>query len=300
MEVSAAGATAWHRGRLDARAAPSELLFGHMHEDCSIELGVFPVGSRVFSIASAGCTAMALARGREVVAVDVNPVQVAYARERFSGGPISRGAAERLIGFGRALAPLVGWRRSRVREFLDLDEPSEQVAFWRHHLNTRRFRAAMTAALSRAVLGLLYAPALLECVPNRFGTVMRGRLERGFARHSNRDNPYARAFLLGEHSPASPSPEAKEIQLVQADAADFLERAPAGSFDGFTLSNVLDGADPAYRRRLSAAVARAAAPGALMVVRSFAEPATPSASNRAAEDRAMIWGKVEVQPAAGP
>lgn len=296
--MSEAGATAWDRGRLDARAAPSELLFGRMHEDCSIELGVFPPGSRVFSIASAGCTAMALARGREVVAVDVNPVQVAYTRERFSGGPISRGAAERLMGFGRALAPFVGWRRSRVREFLDLDNPSEQIAFWRRRLNTRRFRAAMTAALSRTVLGLLYAPALLECVPDQFGKVMHGRMERGFARHSNRDNPYARAFLLGDHPPALPPPEAKNIQLVHADAADFLERAPAESFDGFTLSNILDGADPAYRQRLSAAVARAAAPGALMVIRSFAEPATASTSNRAAEDRAMIWGTVEVKPAA--
>ena len=299
MELMASVAeTAWERGRFDARAGPSKLLFGRMHEDAAIELDALRPGGRIFCIASAGCTAMELSRRSEVVAADINPVQIAYARERFLGERGSLGAAERMMAFGRGLAPLVGWRPSRVHEFLDLALPEEQVAYWRRHLDTRRFRAATDAILSTPVLSMLYARPLLRCLPQNFGRVLRSRMERCFARHPNRDNAYARALILGELPDGAVPPEAKGIRLVQADAAACLESEPPESFDGFTLSNILDGATDAYRQRLSAAVRRAAAPGAVAVIRSFGEPQVASPTNRAAEDRAMLWGIVDVKPAA--
>jgi S-adenosylmethionine:diacylglycerol 3-amino-3-carboxypropyl transferase len=290
--------TAWERGRLDARAGPSKLLFGRMHEDASIELGAFRPGGRIFCIASAGCTAMALSPRHEVVAADINPVQVDYARRRFLGEAGSGGAAERMMARGRGFAPLVGWRSSRIREFLDLAVPSQQIAYWRRHLDTRRFRAAMDVILSPAVLGIFYARPLLRCLPQNFGVVLRARMERCFARHSNRDNAHARALLLGELSDAPAPAEARGIRLVHADAATLLESEEPGSFDGFTLSNVFDGASEAYRRRLSVAVRRAAAPGAVVVLRSFGEPRVASPTNRADDDRSMLWGVVEVASAA--
>ncbi len=243
---------------------------------------------------------MELSRRHEVVAADINPVQIEYARRRFLGESGLRGAAERMMAFGRVLAPLLGWRPSRVREFLDLAVPAEQVAYWHRHLDTRRFRAAMDTVLSNAVLGKLYARPFLRALPQNFGSVLRGRLERCFARHSNRDNAHARFLLLGELSECAAPPEAKRIRLVHADAATCLENEPPQSFDGFTLSNILDGATDAYRQRLSAALRRAAAPGAVVVIRSFGEPRAASPTNRAAEDRAMLWGIVDVKPAAAP
>jgi S-adenosylmethionine:diacylglycerol 3-amino-3-carboxypropyl transferase len=290
--------TAWERGRFDARAGPSKLLFGRMHEDASIELGAFRPGGRVFCIASAGCTAMELSRRHEVVATDINPIQIAYASRRFSGEFGCRGAAERMMAFGRFFAPLVGWRLARVREFLDLAVPAEQVAYWRRHLDTWRFRAAMDAILSTAVLGKLYARPFLRSLPPNFGRVMRGRMERCFSRHPNRDNAYARALLLGELSDCPAPPEAKGIRIVHADATTCLESEPPESFDGFTLSNILDGATDAHRQRLSAAVRRAAAPGAVVVLRSFGEPKDTPLTKRAAEERAMLRGIVDVKPAA--
>ncbi len=85
---------------------------------------------------------MALAPDHEVVAVDVNPAQLQYAECRIAGEPPLPGTVERLMGMGRAFAPLVGWWRGRVR-----------------------------------------------CFP-----VLRGRMERCFARHANATNPCLRAL----------------------------------------------------------------------------------------------------------
>jgi S-adenosylmethionine:diacylglycerol 3-amino-3-carboxypropyl transferase len=289
--------TVWERGRLDARGGPRQVLFGRMYEDASIELDAFGRGSRIFCIASAGCTAMKLAPHHDVVAVDINPVQLAYAERRLNGDPGFRGRAERVMDFARFFAPLAGWWPSRVRTFVELDDPAEQMAYWEGHLDTWRFRAALDALFSVTALRSVYSSPLLDVLPKRLGAVMRRRMERCFAQHPNRSNPYARSLLLGELSPDPPPLEAKNIRLVHADAAGFLENQPPASFDGFTLSNILDGAGDAYRQRLFAAVKRAAAPGAAIVLRSFSDADASSPANRAADDRAMLWGSVLVRPA---
>lgn len=290
--------TAWNGGRFDHRAGPGQLLFGRMYEDASIELDAFPPGGRVFCIASAGCTAMKLAPRHEVVAVDLNPVELAYAARRFAGEPESRGTVERIMAFGRGLATTVGWWPARLRAFLDLHDPVEQVAYWRHHLDTWRFRVAFDGLLSVLALRAIYASPFLEFLPPHFGAVMRGRMERCFSLHANRTNPYPRALLLGEWRDEPPPPEATTIRLVHADAASYLEAAPAASFHGFALSNILDGASAAYATRLFAAVRHAAAPDAIVVLRSFREAPVVSPANRAAEDRAMLWGVVDVKAVA--
>jgi hypothetical protein len=295
--TNSAAETVWEHGRFDARGGPGKVLFGRMYEDAAIEVAAFRPGGRVFCIASAGCTAMMLAPRHEVVAVDINPVQLAYAEQRFSGERGIHGTAERVMAFGRSFAPLAGWWPARVRGFLDLDDPAAQIEFWREHLDTFRFRTAIDGLMSLTALRAVYAAPFLDFLPPRLGAVMRARMERCFARHANLTNPYARALLLGELSTAAPPPEAKEIELVHADAASWLERQPAGSIDGFALSNILDGADDAYRLRLFDAVKRAARPDAVVVLRSFREPPAAMSTNRAADDRAMLWGIVDVRPA---
>lgn len=291
--------TAWEGGRFDTRRGEPRVLFGRMYEDSAIERAAFAPGGRVFCIASAGCTAMQLAtRHDSVVAVDINPAQLAYAGQRIAGVAMAHGTAEQVMRFGRTLLPLAGWSVATLRAFLDLDDPAAQHAFWRERLDTRRFRAGLDTLLSVATLRAAYSPGLLASLPRRFGAVMRGRMERCFRTHPNRTNPYARALLLGELARDAPPPEARRVRLVHADAASFLERSAAASFHGFTLSNILDGATGAYRERLFRAVAHAAAPGAVVVLRSFGEPVGDTPGNRAADDRSLLWGVVAVRPAA--
>ncbi len=287
----------WERGRLDARVGPRQVLFGRMYEDASVELNAFRPRGRVMCIASAGCTAMKLAPHQAVVAVDINPVQLLYAKRRFDGDLGFRGRAERIMDFMRFWGPLAGWWPSRVRAFLELDDPGEQMEYWKRELNTWCFRAAVDGLFSVMALRSVYAPRFIDFLPKRLGSVMRGRMERCFGRHPNRSNPYARSLLLGELSSEPPPPQAKDIRLVHADAASFLENEPPASFDGFTLSNILDGVDDAYRQRLFTAIKRAAAPGAVTVLRSFSEADASSPANRAADDRAILWGSVLVRPA---
>jgi len=288
--------TPWEAGRFDKRGGPRKVLFGQMYEDVAIERAAFEPGARVFCIASAGDTAMALSLAHEVTAIDINPVQLAYARSRLDGAPAVTGSAERLVGLGRGAMALFGWRRAVLERFLELDDPSVQREYWRVHLDTLGFRLATDALLSLSGLKAVYASPFLAILPPHFGRVLRGRLERCFASHSNRGNRYARALLLGE-LPLAPAFDARRIALVGGDAAGFLEQCAPASFDAFTLSNILDGAPAGYRQRLFAAVGRAAAPGARVVLRSFAEPTHATPYDAAARDSSILWGVVDVRPA---
>jgi Protein of unknown function (DUF3419) len=270
-----------------------------MHEDWAIEARVLPPASRVLCIASAGCTALALAaRGHETHAVDVNPAQVAYVRSRMLGEPVRDGAAERLLAAGRRLARLAGLSTAVIARFLAMDDPVEQEAAWRERVAGRRLRFAASAALSRPALCAVYARDLVRSLPAGFGRVVLERVRRGVGRHPNRSNPYLHRLLAGAacEDPLDPSPP--QLWLEVTDVLRHLRRCPPAAFDGFALSNVLDGADPRYGHAVAAEVRRTARPGAVVVLRTFAEPSGPAAARWAAEDRSMLWGGVVVESAA--
>jgi hypothetical protein len=203
------------------------------------------------------------------------------------------GAAERLLALGRKLARVAGWSREKLVKFLNLSDCAEQGEYWDRRLDTPIWRAAVDTFLAPHLLRLCYAGPFVESLPRDFGAQLRRRLRRGWISHPNRHNPYATALLLGV-PPADPGAALCPIQFVCADAADFLESSPPAAFDAFALSNIGDGAPLGYLRRLRAAMERAAAPGAVVVSRTFAEPGSNTVANWAALDRSLLWGGVEV------
>ncbi len=289
--------TAWRAGRFDGKSAGQRVLFGRMYEDAAIELAAFVGARRVFCIASAGCTALTLSADHEVVACDINRAQLAYTERRIAGAALANGSAERIMSALRAVAPIAGWTRKAITRFLALDEGTAQLDYWHRVLDTRRFRAGLAAALSMTGLRAWYAPRLLAVLPAQFARVLRTRMERAFSLHPNQVNPYAALLLTGETQTPPSRATATNIELVLSDAATYLASCAPGSFDGVSLSNILDGASPDYAKRLFAAVRHASSAHAVVVRRSFAEPGEDAAYNQAARDRSMLWGVVDVRPA---
>lgn len=280
--------TAWTAGRLTG-SGPPRLIFGRMYEDPEVEVAALPAG-RLLAIASAGDVAFALAAaGREVVAVDVNPAQVEYVRSRSAGAPPRAGQADRYLARAAGALPLLGLTHHRLQRFFDLDDPGIQVDAW-HRLAGRRFRTAMSLAFGPA-LRLAYRSDLLRALPAGFAAVLASRLERGFGIHPNRGNALARA-LFG--LPAAPAPVQPNLVVEMAEVLEFMRAQPVRSFDGFAFSNITDGAPAAFREELLSAASDVARPGAAAVLRTIGLPRSHEDAARAATDRALIWGGIEV------
>jgi hypothetical protein len=269
-----------------------------MHEDWALEARVFPRGSRVLAIASAGTTALRLAsRGDQVTAVDISAEQVAYLERRLEDCTEEDGAVDRLLARARRALGRIWAAERELVEFLLLEDTAVQVRSWRTRLDTLPFRGALALALHPRVLRCRFAAPFVESLPRRFSKTIRERMEEGFARHPNRSNPHAWRLLLGRDPPGSPPfdpPPPGSVRVVHAEATRYLEGCPPRSFDAFTLSNILDGAPAAYRTRLEAAVIRAATPGAAVVVRTLAEPGDRNEAEWARRDRSLIWGGIRV------
>jgi len=280
--------TLWGRG--------SRVLFGQMYEDVELEMRAFEGCRRVFCIASAGCSAIALSGRHEVTAVDINADQLNYARSRAAGAPAGVGRAEHAMAAGRRLVRIAGWTPDRLEAFVNLSDCNEQLRVWRSQLARPLFRLLFDASIGGALSAVRLLTPLDSRLPARhFGLVMRTRLERGLARFENALNPYARRLFRGDRLERGEA--GHRIRFEHADAAAYLEACPSGSFDAFSLSNILDGATASYAQRLRAAVHSAASPEAIVILRSFGEPRTPQEGTAAAEDRAMIWGSIYRGPA---
>lgn len=293
MKTGILPTTLWQQGPL---RRGNRLIFGRMFEDCSIECSQFSPGGKIFCIASAGCTALALcSQGRRVDLVDINPAQIEYVRMRTGGGAMRDGTVDRILGALRSVfIPLVG--TDRVREFLMLRDPEQQWDYYRSHFTNMWLRRCLDLAVNKAMLSLLYRRHFARVVPRSFARVLRSRFERCIRMHPNRTNPYLWNLLLGGSPEASISPAPITIPPREycADAAAFLESCPEQSYDGFSLSNILDGADAAYRERLWRAIDRAAAPGAVVILRSLDEPANAVEDRNAVMDRSMLWGSIRI------
>ncbi len=275
----------------------SKLLFGRMFEDWTIESTLFSPGGRVFCIASAGCSTLELAgRGHPVDAVDLNPVQVRYVRERVSGAVCREGIVDHHLRKARRFLSWFGPCKEELETFLCLQDPKEQIHFWETRLIHGIPAKLVELALHRWMLRFFYQEKFLKDLPVNFGQIIRKRFERSFSLHPNQSNHFVWRLLMGSDSPEKTknAPITIVPNVHCDDAAHFLESGPPARYDGFSLSNILDGAEADYAKRLWHAVERASRPGAVIVLRSFQEPENEKESFWASQDRAMLWGRIVV------
>ena len=127
-----------------------------------------------------------------------------------------------------------------------------------------------------------------------FAPLIRQRLRVGFQIHPNATNPYMSAVLSGKRIQNEIPKPVHALSLIHADAAEYLDSCAPGSFDGFTLSNIVDGTNRLYRQILVDSVKRAGTKDATIVFRNFYKYELHSQNNFNLSDRTLIWDTVFV------
>ena len=157
------------------------------------------------------------------------PAQVAYAAGRFAGAPPVKGTAERIIGVSPGAGSrsrLAGLSRAGLPRLIR--PPEEQARVLAPPPGHAPIPRRDGSRLSREpLLRALYAKPFLRGLPVDSGTYCGHASSAASRVTPTRENPYARALLLGELPSAAAPLEAARIRLVQADAAVFLEGAPS-------------------------------------------------------------------------
>ncbi len=252
------------------KAASDKVVFGHMHEDHSLELSLvarLPL-KRALVIASGGDLALALAGEKvEVVAVDSNPGQIELVRLKVQCPPnvaelCFRGRVDRVFRLG---GPFIAWL---------FDWPQMMPG---------RFRVFLVNLLERIlprVVALVHGPRPGARLNGHAIRLIRHRLERAMKKPDAASNPLLQV-LLGNRFGSEPPEvwresgierwrsETNRIRLITADAAQVLAASPIGSFGLISLSNLPDAVERDAWDDMVALAANALAPGGYLIVRSM-------------------------------
>ena len=175
---------------------------------------------RIFCIASAGCTAMALAtrhRGhRRRHQSGAAPYAEAARRRRPEAASVPPSASSA----SAAGASAFGWRRRTLASFLALEHPVDQMAFWNRHLNSAAFGWPVETLLSVASAALRLCLAFPRSPAASFWSRASRRVSNAVGRHT----PTGQIRMLtrcslGDRSSDDARPAVKRSVSSCADAA---------------------------------------------------------------------------------
>jgi S-adenosylmethionine:diacylglycerol 3-amino-3-carboxypropyl transferase len=246
------------------------VIFGHMHEDHSLELSLvdrLPV-KRALVIASGGDLALSLAGAKvAVLAVDSNPAQIDLVRLKMQCPENLTelcfcGRVDSVFRYG---GPFLGW------------------LFGWPKLRAGRLRLQLTAML----VGLL--PRLVTFIHgSQAGARLNGnairlirrRLETAMRQPDAAKNPLLQVLLGNRFGPLMPEVwsqqgierwrgETNRIELKVADVAQVLREVPADSLGLISVSNLLDVIDRDAWDQLVKDAARVLVSGGYLVARSM-------------------------------
>ena len=206
-------------------------------------------------------------------------------RALLAGGLNRCGVIER-VSRAIALALPLAFGARRVRRMFAFRDLEKQRAYYRDSWDKSLWRAAFSFLLSAPILRLLYARGFTSQIPPRFASQIKSRVDEVFTRFPAATNAYlwqtfrgrvplrdeAMPLYLQRENLAAVRENFSSIVLRHADAATYLEAQTASSIDFFALSNILEVTTVEYAQRLSRAVHRAAAPHAMLCLRSIFPP----------------------------
>ena len=252
------------------KAGSDRVVFGHMHEDHSLEMslvGRLPL-KRALVIASGGDLAFALAGAKvAVTAVDSNPAQIELVRLK-TQCPVNLtdlcfgGKVDRLFCWGGPfLAWLFGWpemRPGRIRVFM----------------------ADLLEGFLPRVVALVHGARAGGRLDRDAIHLIRRRLERAMRSPDAGNNPLLQVLLGNRFGPELPEVwsrrgiekwrgETDRIELKVADIAQVLRDSEESSLGLISVSNLPDVVDADDWSRLVEDAARALAAGGYLIVRSM-------------------------------
>jgi S-adenosylmethionine:diacylglycerol 3-amino-3-carboxypropyl transferase len=252
------------------KVGTDKVVFGHMHEDHSLELSLvdhLPL-KRALVIASGGDLAFALAGEKlDVVAVDSNPAQIELVRVKMQCPlDIMRlcfcGRVDRIFRWGGPfLAWLLGWSEMRPG----------------------RIRVVLVDLLEKflpRVVSLIHGRRAGARLDRDAIRLIRRRLERAMSRPDAGKNPLLQVLLGNRFGPEPPEVwsrrgiekwrgETGRIELKTADIAQVLRDSEESSLGLISVSNLPDVIDADEWSRLVEDATRALVPGGYLVVRSM-------------------------------
>lgn len=232
----------------------------------------------------------------------------------------------RSTGLGRPFIALGGVfrliRRDLPRRVESFADPAEQAEWWRRHLRGWVFGRVSHWLMNRGAVLKLLSPD-----PNETARVRRARWSRGLAaridavleRELVREHPWWRPLASGRaadigHGAAWLDRErvaglvsaTDRIEWVNGDLTATVAAQPAASLNAVSVSNVPDWLGDGAERGLAAALRRAAAPGARLLVRHLVRPdgadpyvaaglvLDPSSAGLAARDRTALYEAIDL------
>lgn len=189
-------------------------------------------------------------------------------------GVLGAGVTEKFIAGVMAVMRATIHPPARVRRLLACQSLEEQRDLFARKWDSRRWRLLFTLMLNRAVFRKAYHPAFFEHVDN---PSFAGHFRR-LANHTLTEIPVATNYFLqymltGAYAGALPPylerAGAGELTIVDGSYTAYLQSVPAGSVDGFAISNILEWFTPEQADALFAEVVRTARAGATFVFRNF-------------------------------
>ena len=252
------------------KTGSDRVIFGHMHEDHSLELSLvdcLPV-RRALVIASGGDLAFSLAGTKvDVLAVDSNPAQIELVKMKMHGPENLSdlcfcGKVDSLFRRG---GPVLGW-------FFGWPKLQES--------RTRQMLMTLSERLLPRIVTIVHGPQAGARLEGDAIRLIRRRLERAMRQPDAVRNPLLQVLLGNRFGLVMPEVwseqgikkwrgEIERIELKVADIAQVLRDAPADSLGLISVSNLPDVIDRDVWDRLVSDAGRALVSGGYLIARSM-------------------------------